>query len=501
MLSLLRSQVIVNEFLDLFLRALLENHSISTDWCERNLLPQLVQLATNDKTIRTGVTKILAVFAEAFGPKAILPHVSLAFQWAFELRPIALILLNGADSLVTPRTSELFPKFRELLAKVVRTADPRVRSLVPAIMAANPTVFLHDAHGSDQTLVSLLADRSPVVRCAVVEQFTKVRNIDPQNLTAILKALLTFYEDGSPELIERLCSAETYSNLNAGRILSILPAFLSFTETVTSWRHMRGAINAIATFPAEVIQNHWSALARIVFGWTTQYPHALVVPATQFATVVASTLVLFEYDALQECLAVEFVASPNYRARLCVPLLCSAMAEAGGPDFLVDFLFGKLAELSADPVTDVRAAVLRYLDKIRRYYAYRREGVREREVKALFAEIGEREPSVHVRSEWAALEERFAAPVPMPAAVAVHHSFSHASGLPRLITNEPKMPIPVSESEKGQNFITRIRGKGVLGSSSVLGRLQLQHSASSAVGWPGNARFGGSASAMHLGLL
>jgi hypothetical protein len=404
-----------------------------------------------------------------------LPQILVAFQWAFEMRPVALILLNGADELVTPRTSELFPKFRELLWKVTKTSDPRIRCLVPAIMGANPTVFLQDPHATEQMFSALLSDRNPDVRIAVIEHFTKVRTLDPQITALILRTIATFYEDSTPELTERLCAPETYANLNASKIATILPAFITFTESVVNWRHMRNGIHTIISFPTEILQTNWQALGRIVFGWVKQYPHALITPCSQFCNIVAADLPMFECEDFKELLILEFAESPHYRARAFVPILCGTFAVAGGPAPFIGALFRRLSDLSTDPVLDVRAAVLRNLPKIRRFFAIHRDGILEREAVSLFTAIGERDDDPHIRTCWNDFSVTFSEPVSVPVPQVVHQSHSLSTGLPKLVLCGSKAPPPVPESESGgQGLFRRIRSKGILASSSVLTRQKLK---------------------------
>jgi hypothetical protein len=342
-------------------------------------------------------------------------------------------------------------------------------------MAANPTVFLRDSHSADQVLVGLLADRNPDVRRAVVEHFTKVRNIDPQTVALILKALIAFYEDLAPGLIGRFCSPETYANLNDSRIASILPSFIAFTDSVTNWRHMRDGIRAITSFPTGVLQANWRPLARIVFGWVKQYTHALSNPCCEFCNIVAADLPMFECESFTEFLVSEFASSPSFRARAFVPTLCGAFAAAGGPIPFIEALFRHFPDLSIDPVLDVRVTLLRNLPKIRRFFALRRDGVHERETVALFNAIGERDRAPHIRATWHDLVDQFRSPLTIQATQVVYQSRSLSTGLPKLVVCGSKAPQIVTESESGgQNLFRRIRANGLLPMPSVFTRQKLK---------------------------
>jgi hypothetical protein len=322
---------------------------------------------------------------------------------------------------------------------------------------------------------ALLSDRNPDVRIAVVEHFAKVRTLDPQITALVLRTIATFYEDSTPELTDCLCAPETYANLNASKIAAILPAFIAFTDSVSNWRHMRNGIHTITSFPTEVLQTNWQPLARIVFGWVKQYPHALITPCTQFCNIVAADLPMFECEDFKDFLIAEFMDSPNFRSRAFLAILCGAFAAAGGPAQFVEALFRKLPELSEDPILDVRAAVLRNLPTIRRFFALHRDGIHERESVSLFASIGERHDEPHIRTTWADLADVFHEPITVQAAQVVHQSHSLSPGLPRLVPcpSKPTPPSPESESG-GPSLFRRIRAKGLIPSSSVLTRQKLR---------------------------
>jgi hypothetical protein len=76
--------------------------AISPEWCERGLPRQLVQAAAADRGLRIGATKVILTLAEQISPRAMLPHILVAFQWAFEMRRAALVRLNGADGGESP---------------------------------------------------------------------------------------------------------------------------------------------------------------------------------------------------------------------------------------------------------------------------------------------------------------------------------------------------------------------------------------------------------------
>jgi hypothetical protein len=324
-------------------------------------------------------------------------------------------------------------------------------------------------------LLALLSDRNPDVGIAVVEHFTKVRNPDPQITALVLRNIATFYEDSCLELSDHLCAPETYANLNASKIAAIFPAFITFTDSVSNWRHMRKGIHTITSFPAEILQTNWPPLARIVFGWVKQYPHALIAPCTQFCNIVAADLPMFECEDFKDFLIAEFVESPNYRSRAFVAILCGAFAAAGGHAQFVEALFRKFPDLSEDPVLDVRAAVLRNLPRIRRFFALHRDGIHERESVSLFTAIGERDDEPHIRTTWTDLAPVFREPVAVQAAQVIHQSHSLSTGLPRLVMCPSKPPPPLPESESGgSSLFRRMRSKGLLPSSSVLTRQKLR---------------------------
>jgi hypothetical protein len=233
---------------------------------------------------------------------------------------------------------------------------------------------------------------------------------------------------------------------------------------------MRDDIPAITSFPSEIIQGNWQCLAAIVFGWTKQYPHALARPCCQFCAMIAADLVEIECERFQEFTLTEFADRESFRSRVFVPILVGALAASGGPPFLVGALFRKVTELAQDPVLDVRAAVIHNLSKTHKFYAIRRDGIREREVIALFMAMGARKDEPHILTTWADLDEAFRAPVAVPTPPIVYQSQNLTGGLPRLVLGGRN----ISEAECGQAALRKVQTKGFLASSSLLTRPKLK---------------------------
>jgi hypothetical protein len=402
LLQLLSSRVVVSDFLPGIIRAVIEAGHVTEEWCLRTCPQQLVVKAMAAREFRPGATAVLLEIAVASSLKVVQRHIEVLFCWASDFPAVALLLLAKADELVTARTIELMAQIKDLLVTLAASPDIAVRAKLPEIIVANPVVFLYNATSTRPVIDALMNDRAVTVRLAVIDHFVRIFSVtaDRTLVTTSLSAFTAIYADRTRDVVAKLCSRETYTEMGANIVLALMPTFIQFIAGLRFWRHIRDAMVTFATFSDLIVYENWGIVTPIVFAAIAKFPTALVGPARGYCRRIMSVLKSPpEFDHFFGDISAAFGKSDCPSMRAIFPAALAAVAQLLPPHIDIDPLFRLVLALDADQAGRVQVALIRSLPEFRKCFRARRDGAREAEVVRAFAAF-EHHPVPWIRSFW-----------------------------------------------------------------------------------------------------
>ena len=367
----LASEVIVNNYFPKLLIDATRCGIVNEDWITRTYSEALVLAAVERPELRKGAMKTVVCFAEFFPQKVLCRYVVMGLQWAERDDSVGLTLLSRAGEIVTPKTSEeLFQPVFDLLGRIARNGDVKLRCVIPKLMVENPSIFSGMTWTVHNVIVGFGRDPAPEVRMAFIDNFMGLfagsKGLGFQE--SLFAVIMELFSDPSLAVRTRLCSSILFLAIGQARLMRAVPAFAECMGTITRWRDFRDAVSTYVLFPPAVIKASWPDTTRIVFSAVEKSCQALTNICYKFCSRVVSVLEPEVAASFVDGLITTFAKSEKYNMRQLFPKLACACVTRTQEMNLVDKVSAEVEALASDPIASVVAAVIASILHIRNYY-------------------------------------------------------------------------------------------------------------------------------------
>ena len=394
----LTSPVIVKYYLVGILKCSVEPGALNEEWRTKVYPMQLIQTGKMSPALRPAVMQAIIAMGESLPHKQFMNYVQVGVQWSTESAAVAIALLENADEVVTPKTVELLPKLRQLMGLLCQSSDPRVRMLLPKIIARNSSLFMGGNMDIQEYIMALARDRVMEVRIVFMENFASLFERSKSQVVqdALFRVFLEYFDDESPAILKRLCNSAMYKSLGAARLHQVLPKFYKFFSNQSQWRDQAECMKAYMEFPCDVIAHSWRDILPIVFNAVSENPRVLCQGCQVLCCRVLSSISSTDKEEVVERVISAFAKSDNYRMRVLFPRISASIAMVSQSLAALDVLWDNITTLAYDQVIDVKASVVSHILKFRQFYVMNNNPKKVDEVMSLFQSFGqERDPYIH----------------------------------------------------------------------------------------------------------
>ncbi|OHT14186.1 hypothetical protein TRFO_43145 [Tritrichomonas foetus] len=383
-LKLLNLQVIIENYLYHFLE--IAQNVYSNDWFSQTLPIYLLQLANNNVNYRSHIISVILSHPNMFKHQSFFMFLKASLTWASQSQEIAIILLSKADSILSPKTVDLIPIFKDLFKKALNIPNTKIRSKIAEIIVNNPSIVngydLEDA----QIVLSLATDNSHEVRLSFLNNFpffylhSKIQDI-------IFNEFLNLFNDESNTIKERLGKPDIYSCLQLNHLVVAISQYFKLMSSIKKWRIMANFIGTYTGFPVDAIINSWNDAFFIVNRAAIENPFALYKHYADFYVHLTRVLPETPLQKMNEMIVSTFAHNDKAQIRMIFLKLCSYFCIRSINYSFIQQLWKSAKELTKDPVVDVRAASIISLVSFRAFFLKIRNMEFESEALKLFNEM------------------------------------------------------------------------------------------------------------------